>query len=78
MAGVRLVAREVSARTATFVVWGVLAGAAVALQAVATTTHRIPTIGQVIRSVVRNPVVRAVSLVAWLWVGWHVFVRSSR
>ena len=42
------------------------------------TTRRIPTLGRCNQSA-RAPAVRAgLCLAAWLWAGWHFFVRSSR
>jgi len=67
-----------TSRTATFVVWGVLAAVLVATELFAITTRRIPTVGAWIRTLVRNPAVRVVLLAGWLWLGWHFFVRSSR
>jgi hypothetical protein len=67
-----------TSRTATFVVWGVLAALLVATEVLAVTTRRIPTVGALLRSLVRHPAMRVVFLAAWLWLGWHFFVRSSR
>ena len=79
MGRVRLGARDMTSRAATFVVWGALAVALlVATQVFAVTTRRIPTVGALIRALVRRPGVRVVLLAGWLWLGWHFFVRSSR
>jgi hypothetical protein len=67
-----------TSRALTFVVWGLLAAAFVATQAFAVTTRRIPTIGELLRTVVQRRAVRAIALISWLWLGWHFFVRSTR
>jgi hypothetical protein len=36
--------------------------------------HRA-TLGDVTDSAIRHPAGRAVALLAWLWLGWHLFVR---
>jgi len=65
--------------TGTITLWGyaVLAAAVVACQAFALLHRRIPTIGQTLRLLTKHPVARPVVLIAWLWLGWHTFVRGS-
>ncbi len=63
-------------RTTTLAGYAVLAAALVACQVVALVTRRIPTIGQVASAVARRPVGRWLLLAGWLWIGWHLFVRS--
>ena len=65
-------------RELTFVVWGLLAAAFVVAQVVAVKTHRLPTLAELIRFLVRHPAARVAFLAGWLWLGWHFFVRSSR
>ena len=63
----------------TITLWGyaLIAIAAVICQAAALLNHRRPTIGQAIRSLTSHPARRRVVLAAWLWLGWHTFVRGS-
>jgi hypothetical protein len=68
----------VSSRVITYLVWALLATAIVATQAFAVTTRRIPTLGELIRTGVQRRAVRVIALAAWLWLGWHFFVRSTR
>jgi hypothetical protein len=56
--------------------YAVLAAALLAGQAVALVTGRIPTLGQAASVVARRPVGRWAVLAGWLWIGWHLFVRS--
>jgi hypothetical protein len=39
---------------------------------------RFPNAISVLRTAMRNVVVRAIALAVWAWVGWHFFVRTSR
>ena len=55
----------------------VLVLAAVALQVAGIVTGRTATLGQALRRATRRPAARVVLLAAWLWTGWHVFVRRS-
>jgi Family of unknown function (DUF6186) len=65
-------------RQITFVVWGALAACVFAAVALSLTSRAIPTPGAAIRALVRRRYVQVVCLAAWLWLGWHLFVRSSR
>jgi hypothetical protein len=67
-----------TSRTLSLVVWGLIAVSLVTTQVIAVTTRRIPTATEFVRSIVRRPGVRLVTLALWFWVGWHFFVRSSR
>lgn len=62
-------------RTLVLAGWAAIATAAVVLEAVARVRHRASTLGDVLRAALGRPPVRAGVLVAWLWLGWHVFVR---
>jgi Family of unknown function (DUF6186) len=73
-----MVARGMTSRTISYIVWCLLAACFVTAVVVSLTTKRIPTIGSAIRSLVRRGYVQVICLVAWLWAGWHFFVRSSR
>jgi hypothetical protein len=38
----------------------------------------LPTFTALVRGAARWPLVRALLLAGWLWVGWHLFVRAHR
>ena len=63
-------------RTITLVGYGVIAVALVACQLVSLLTHRIPTIAQLASVVAGRRPGRFLLLAGWLWLGWHLFVRS--
>ena len=63
-------------RAVTLAGYVVLALALVVCEVVALLTRRIPTLGQAASGVARRPVGRWVLLSGWLWIGWHLFVRS--
>ena len=63
-------------RTVTLAGYVVLALALVVCEVAALLTRRIPTLGQAVSGVVRRPVGRWLLLGGWLWIGWHLFVRS--
>jgi hypothetical protein len=67
-----------TSRQISFVVWGALAACVVAAVTISLTTRKIPTLGAAIRALVRRPYVQVLCVAAWLWAGWHFFVRSSR
>ena len=62
----------------TYLGWTVLAGGLVLLQVTAVATGRWPTLADLIRAVTRRRAVQWSCLAGWLWLGWHVLVRSSR
>ncbi|HEX2119323.1 MAG TPA: DUF6186 family protein [Acidimicrobiales bacterium] len=64
-------------RTTTLAGYAVIAAGFIALQAVSLLTGRVPTIGRMAAMVARRRVGRMLLLAGWLWVGWHLFVRSS-
>jgi hypothetical protein len=51
--------------------------AAATCQVVALRTGRLPTFGAVIEAVLRHVLGRWLLRLAWLWLGWHLFVRAS-
>lgn len=51
--------------------------AAVAVELAARGTGRWPTLGEAVAAVNRFRTGRAILLAAWLWAGWHLFVRAS-
>jgi hypothetical protein len=59
--------------------WGyaLLAVAIVAYQMAGLVLRRTATLAQALRRVTRVPAGRYVLLAAWLWAGWHTFVRRS-
>ena len=63
-------------RTTTLVGYYLLAAAFVGCQVAGLLWGRIPTIGQVVARVTRGRAGRWLLLAGWLWVGWHLFVRS--
>lgn len=69
---------DVNSRVATLIGWYALATAVIATQLLAVAARRTPSLGRIVRALTARPVVRALVLLVWLWVGWHFFVRSSR
>jgi hypothetical protein len=63
-------------RTTTLIGYSVIAGALVACQLASLVSHRIPSIGQVASLIASRRAGRWFLLAGWLWVGWHLFVRS--
>ena len=63
-------------RTATFVVWAVLAAGVVATQLTAVASRgRWPTLADLARAATSHPVGRGIVLLGWMWLGWHAFAR---
>ena len=66
-------------RSATLAGWILIAVAFTAAFIVAVASRgRFPNVIAVLRTAMRNVVVRAIALAVWAWVGWHFFVRTSR
>ncbi len=63
-------------RTTTLVGYGLIAAGLVACQLASLVWRRIPTIGQAASVVTSRRAGRWLLLAGWLWVGWHLFVRS--
>ncbi|HEX2046450.1 MAG TPA: DUF6186 family protein [Acidimicrobiales bacterium] len=63
-------------RAVTLAGYALLFAGLVACQMAALLAGRIPTLGQAASKVARRPLGRWLLLAAWLWVGWHLFVRS--
>jgi hypothetical protein len=63
-------------RTTTLVGYGVIAAALVACHLTNLVSGRIPPIGQAVSVLVRRRPARWLLLTGWLWLGWHLFVRS--
>lgn len=64
-------------RTVTLAGFGVLAAAAVTYQVLGVARRQSPTLGQAVGTLLRTPFGRPALLAAWLWLGWHVFVRGA-
>ena len=64
-------------RTVTLWGYAVLGLAAITCQGFGLLTGRVATVGQAMRSLTRRREGRVVLLAAWLWLGWHTFVRGS-
>lgn len=64
-------------RTVTLLGYLVLAAAAVACQLASHVTHRVPGIGRAAAAVTGRRSGRWLLLAGWLWLGWHLFVRSG-
>lgn len=63
-------------RTFTLVGYCGIAAALLACQVASVVSRRIPSIGQVASLVPSRRVGRWLLLAGWLWMGWHLFVRS--
>jgi hypothetical protein len=65
-------------RTVTLAGYAVLAAAVSGYQLAGWRWRRTPTLSQAWDAVSRWRGVRWLILGAWLWLGWHLFVRGSR
>jgi hypothetical protein len=65
-------------RSATLAGYAALAAMMIACEAIARRTGHCATAARVISALVARRAVRLLVLAAWLWVGWHVFVRVGR
>ena len=63
-------------RAVTLAGWAVLLVGIVAAE-VAGRRGRGAPVAAVLRTVLRSPVAHALVAAAWLWLGWHLFVRAS-
>ncbi len=64
-------------RSLTLAGYVVLATGAVGLEGAARRWGRVATFRAALSAAVRRPSVRVAVLAAWLWLGWHLFVRVS-
>jgi len=65
-----------SARSATLLGWMILAAAFVVLEVRARVRReRFASVGDALALLLRSGVARAILLLGWLWLGWHVFAR---
>jgi hypothetical protein len=63
-------------RTTTLVGYGVIAAAIIGYQLASVVWRRALTIGQAASVVAGRRPGRWLLLAGWLWLGWHLFVRS--
>jgi hypothetical protein len=63
-------------RNLTLAGYAVLGAAGLAYELASRLRHRTPTLGQAMLILTRRPVPRALVLLGWLWLGWHLFVRG--
>lgn len=61
----------------TLVGYALIAAGFAAAEVVARRAHRWPPFGEVVTTVLYHRLGRAVLVAGWLWLGWHVFVRST-
>ncbi len=64
-------------RAVTLAGYAVVVAAMAVLQLRAARRHRLATAGAVLRTILRSPTLHLLLVAAWLWLGWHVFVRAS-
>ncbi len=63
-------------RVATLAVWGLLLAILLGCQvAAATSKGRLPGADALFRVLTGGVVVRALVILAWMWLGWHAFAR---
>jgi hypothetical protein len=65
--------------TRTITLWGyaVLAVLVIAYETFALLRRRTMTFGQFVTTLKRLPAGRPLLLAAWLWLGWHTFIRGT-
>ena len=64
-------------RAVTLVGYWVLAAALLACQLASVVSRRVPSVGQFVSLVASRRAGRWLLLAGWLWMGWHLFVRTS-
>jgi hypothetical protein len=64
-------------RTVTLAGFVVLAVAITAYQLLGVVRRRTPTLGRAVGPLLGTRYGRPVLLAAWLWLGWHLFVRGA-
>ena len=60
----------------TLLGYGAVLGTMAALEARARRRRDGPTAGRVLRVLLRQPAGQLLAVAAWLWLGWHLFVRA--
>ena len=66
-----------TSRLVTLVGFAAIGAAAVGLELAARLSRRVCTFGDAFAAVARHRALRVLLLAAWLWLGWHVFVRMA-
>lgn len=66
-----------TARTVTFIGFAVLAAAGVGWSIVAARSPTLITLPRLLARITRTSLVRLLFVLAWAWVGWHLFARGS-
>jgi hypothetical protein len=64
-------------RAVTLAGYALLAAALAGLELAGLFWRRSPTLGDTVTALARRRAGRWVLLAGWLWLGWHLFVRSS-
>ncbi len=64
-------------RTITLLGYAVLGAALLACQTLGLLLRRIATLGQALGRLRHSRAGRPLLLLAWLWLGWHLFARGS-
>jgi hypothetical protein len=64
-------------RAANLALWVLIAGCLVGWQLFTMFSKRLPTVAVVVQQARRFWVTRWIVLLAWIWLGWHLFVRTS-
>ena len=64
--------------TLTLLGYGAVLVAVALLEARARRRPDGPTAGRVLAVLLRSPAAQVLAASAWLWLGWHLFVRASR
>lgn len=62
-------------RLVTLLGYATIAACALGLEAAARWSERLATFGEALAVVLRRWPLRLALLAAWLWLGWHLFVR---
>jgi hypothetical protein len=64
-------------RAANLTLWVLIAGGLVGWQLFTMLSKRLPTIVVVFQYARRHWLTRWIVLLGWIWLGWHLFVRTS-
>ena len=65
-----------TSRTITLAGFALLAAAGLASELAGRLGRRTPTLPQAMVVLIRRPLPKGLVLIAWLWLGWHLFVRG--
>lgn len=64
-------------RELTVIGYLVLAAVAAGMELAARLSGRLPTLGDAVGAANRSPAGRWLTIAAWVWAGWHFFVRAQ-